>query len=135
MLVRSRPSALFFLNSVRRYHDKHPDLSEQDCIRDVILSAQLPKSPMHRAPQPGSADDNTDHSASRTQMHYHRQVAMVPQWQANGFPEEIPCLEQKDRSWREGDLLVHFAGAWAYVQDEDPTGSLMRKYSELVVDG
>jgi len=35
-------------------------------------------------------------------------------------------------AWQSGDFVVHFAGAWVYIHDEDPTGVLMKKYEHLV---
>lgn len=34
--------------------------------------------------------------------------------------------------WREGDFVVHMAGAWAHVQGEDAAGRLMKKYAGFV---
>jgi len=35
-------------------------------------------------------------------------------------------------SWQPGDFVVHFAGAWVYIHDKDPTGVLMQRYEHLV---
>lgn len=84
MLVRSRPSASAFLNRVRIYNDDHRDLSEQDCIRDMVnINAN------------GEAD----------------QTLWIPQWKINAFPEEIMCWDKAGKGWEKGTFVVHFAGA------------------------
>lgn len=53
----------------------------------------------------------------------------VLQWKMNAFPKEIKCYDGRDPiPWKPGMFLVHFAGAWAHVKEEDPTGVLMRRY-------
>jgi len=106
MLVRSRPSALAFLNHVRVYGDANKDMSEQDCIRDVV-------------------NNNINGIADQT--------LWIPQWKINAFPEEIRCWDKADRGWEKGVFVVHFAGAWAHVKGEDPTGYLMRKYESEII--
>jgi len=106
MLVRSRPSSLAFLNRVRQYGDKNPKLNEQECIRDVINNNKN-----------GEQD----------------QALWIPQWKINAFPEEIKCWDKHGRGWERGTFVVHFAGAWAHVKVEDPTGFLMRKYEKQII--
>lgn len=60
-------------------------------------------------------------------------VHMIPQWKTNAFPEEIKCWDKDDRGWEPGTFAIHFAGAWAHVKGEDPTGQLMRKYEGEIV--
>lgn len=66
-------------------------------------------------------------------------TVVVPQQKLNAFPEEIPCYEGGPDSagtgkWRPGDFILHFAGAWAYLdKEDDPTGVLMRKYEGQVL--
>jgi mannan polymerase II complex MNN10 subunit len=106
MLVRSRPSALEFLNRVRTYGDAHTDLCEQDCIKDVInINAH------------GEAN----------------QALWIPQWKINAFPEEIKCWDKSGKAWERGMFVVHFAGAWAHITEEDPRGFLMRKYERQII--
>jgi len=62
-------------------------------------------------------------------------ILKIPQWKLNAFPEEIPCYEEPKRPWEHGYFLVHFAGAWAHVKGDDPTGQLMRKYKDKVIWG
>jgi mannan polymerase II complex MNN10 subunit len=106
MLVRSSPSALDFLNRVRAYGDKKRDLNEQDCIRDVI-------------------NENANGEKE--------QAVWIPQWKINAFPDEIKCWDKEERGWKRGTFAVHFAGAWAHVKGEDPTGYLMRKYEKEII--
>jgi len=106
MLVRSRPSALDFLNIVRAYGDAHSGVNEQDCIRDVI-------------------NQNSNHVAD--------QALWIPQWKLNAFPEEIRCWDEDQKGWEKGLFVVHFAGAWAHVKEEDPAGFLMNKYAKEII--
>ncbi|KAJ4372322.1 hypothetical protein N0V83_004096 [Neocucurbitaria cava] len=55
-------------------------------------------------------------------------VIVLPQWKMNAFPEEIGCFDDEKRGWEDGMFVIHFAGAWAHVKGEDPTGQLMKKY-------
>lgn len=58
---------------------------------------------------------------------------MVPQWKLNAFPEEIPCYDQDQKKFESGIFMLHFAGAWAHVKEEDPTGYLMKKYEQEII--
>ncbi|KAF2636678.1 hypothetical protein P280DRAFT_472893 [Massarina eburnea CBS 473.64] len=64
----------------------------------------------------------------------HRAI-QVPQWKLNAFPDEISCFDEHEIGWKPGTFVLHFAGAWAHVKGEDPTGQLMRKYETEVVWG
>jgi mannan polymerase II complex MNN10 subunit len=57
----------------------------------------------------------------------------IPQWKLNAFPEEIRCYDKDQRKWEYGMLLIHFAGAWAHVQGDDPTGQLMERYEPEII--
>jgi len=63
----------------------------------------------------------------RTDLWNHRHV-FIPQAAINAFPEEIKCWDEQQQPWQHGFFVIHFAGAWAHVKEEDPTGLLMRKY-------
>jgi mannan polymerase II complex MNN10 subunit len=106
MLVRSRLSAAEFLDRVRIYNDDHRDLSEQDCIRNVV---------------------NNNANGERDQ------TLWIPQWKINAFPEEIKCWDKSGKGWERGTFMLHFAGAWAHLKEEDPTGFLMRKYEKEII--
>jgi mannan polymerase II complex MNN10 subunit len=106
MLMRAHPRTQEFLNIVRAYSDAHPHLSEQDCIEELI--------------------DSNQHDEDR-------RILMIPQWKINAFPEEIHCWDKSGKGWEPGIFVIHFAGAWAHVKEDDPTGLLMRKY-EIYVD-
>ena len=61
---------------------------------------------------------------------------MIPQWRINAFPEEIKCWDERDspkRGWEKGSFVIHFAGAWAHMKREDPTGYLMEKYAKDII--
>jgi len=105
MLVRSKPSAIAFLDRVRTYGKQNPDLSEQDCIRDMM---------------------NKNLNGEK------EQTLMIPQRRINAFPAEIPCFDD-EKPWEPGEFLIHFAGAWAHVKEEDPAGFLMRKYEGEII--
>lgn len=60
---------------------------------------------------------------------------VVPQWKLNAFPEEIACFDESQKVWQHGTFVIHFAGAWAHVKGEDPTGYLMRKYEGQIIWG
>ncbi|KAF1951811.1 hypothetical protein CC80DRAFT_508458 [Byssothecium circinans] len=64
-----------------------------------------------------------------------RRTVLVPQWKLNAFPEEIACFDQANIGWSPGTFVLHFAGAWAHVEGEDPTGQLMKKYEDQVIWG
>jgi mannan polymerase II complex MNN10 subunit len=106
MLVRSSPSALAFLNVVRATYDANQCASDQHCITVVVNS-------------------NAHGEANQT--------LWIPQWKINAYPEEIRCWEKANRSWERGLFMMHFAGAWAHVKDEDPVGFLMRKYEGEII--
>jgi mannan polymerase II complex MNN10 subunit len=112
-LVRSHPRSLDFLHSIydirtqslESAKDEH--LSEQDAMARLITTSPSASARTHR----------------------------VPQWKLNAYPPEIACYDEEKRAWEHGAFVLHFAGAWAHVQGEDPTGELMRKYRDEVVWG
>ncbi|KAF1833029.1 hypothetical protein BDW02DRAFT_640353 [Decorospora gaudefroyi] len=60
---------------------------------------------------------------------------VVPQHKLNAFPEEIPCYQEGEKVWEHGAFILHFAGAWAHVKSDDPTGGLMKKYESEIMWG
>jgi mannan polymerase II complex MNN10 subunit len=62
-------------------------------------------------------------------------VHIVQQTKMNAFPEEIACFDEARQPWKHGMFVVHFAGAWAHVKGDDPTGQLMKKYEEEIIWG
>lgn len=108
MLMRSSPSSLRLLSTVREYGLAHPKLNEQECIREVVAA-------------------NENGEGNRTHF--------IPQRRINAYPEEIGCFDQEQLPWQQRDFVIHFAGAWAYLrEDKDPTGTLMRKYVEKIFE-
>lgn len=108
-IARTTPRIHTFVNTVIDYHSRTSNqdhqLSEQDCIRDVIFKEkQFPKS-----------------------------FKFLPQWKLNAFPKEIPCFDKDKRPFEHGFFTLHFAGAWAYLKEPDPTGVLMRKYEREII--
>lgn len=115
-MVRSSQRALDFLNRVRKYGDAHQSLNEQECIRDLLQQDY------------GLTKASNGREVGWASQH----VKFIPQIRANAFPEEIRCWEVANKHWEPGYFLVHFAGAWAHVEGDDPTGQLMEKYGGLV---
>ncbi|ORX95314.1 galactosyl transferase GMA12/MNN10 family-domain-containing protein [Clohesyomyces aquaticus] len=64
-----------------------------------------------------------------------KHTVQVPQWKINAFPPEIACFDESKKVWEHGTFVIHFAGAWAHLKDDDPTGLLMRKYEKEIVWG
>jgi mannan polymerase II complex MNN10 subunit len=60
---------------------------------------------------------------------------VAPQSELNAFPKDIHCFENNDGEWKPGKFILHFAGAWAHVKGEDPTGQLMKKYESDIIWG
>lgn len=63
-----------------------------------------------------------------------KRARFIKQSMINVYPPEIPCNDRREnRSLQKGDLMVHFAGAWAHLTTEkDATGLLMRRYAPQV---
>jgi mannan polymerase II complex MNN10 subunit len=108
MLVRSTPSSLAFLHKVRAYHDGQESDTSDGPHEQESMKRLLHSNPADMA-----------------------RVVFLPQSKLNSFPEEINCYDEHGTPWQEGDLMVHFAGAWAHVQGEDPTGQLMDQYKRF----
>lgn len=112
-VVRSHERSLKFLDDIYaieasvKKQDKDAQLSEQDAITKLMEQDPASK----------------------------KRTAVIPQWMINAFPDEIPCYEDPPRPWEHGFFLLHFAGAWAHVQGEDPTGQLMEKYKDEIIWG
>lgn len=92
------------------YHEANAtderQLSEQDCMRDVLFKTSF----------------------------LDGKFIMLPQHLINAFPEEIKCWDQRfNKHFEPGMFLIHFAGAFAHVKGEDPTGFLMKKYQSQVI--
>lgn len=109
-ITRATPrSHKFFQRSIDYHEANNKDedqLSEQDCMRDVMFGS------------PSMKD----------------QFIMLPQHSINAFPEEIGCFDSRyEKHYEPGMFFIHFAGAWAHVREEDPTGFLMRKYEPEIV--
>lgn len=114
MLMRSAPATLDFLDRARVKGHENEKWSEQDAVRNLVYADDW---------------DRADRVIAE------RQVMMIPQRAVNAFPSEIPCVQKEPNGfWRRGDLLIHFAGAWAHVKEEDPTGFLMKKYGAMEVE-
>lgn len=112
-IVRSHERSIDFLEATFAMKQKEIEsksehhMSEQDAMRDLIAQNK--------------------ESGGRT--------VQVPQWKLNAFPKEIACFDESDRVWEPGMFVLHFAGAWAHVKGEDPTGQLMEKYKGEIIWG
>ncbi|KAK3081174.1 hypothetical protein LTS18_009429 [Coniosporium uncinatum] len=137
MLFRARPSTLRLLSRVRAYGRRYPDISEQDCLRDIALGHSSQASEIARAQNNVVAshdvDDDDVEQPLETPHRQDKSVLFLKQNTMNAFPEEITCYEKGGGPWRKGMFAVHFAGAWAYVGGDDPYGTLFRKYEGEVV--
>lgn len=113
MLLRSNAWTLDFLARVRRVGMANRNLSEQDCISKLIYG-----------------DDWGRDVCTLVEKH----VMVVPQRAMNAFPEENGCVQEKPRgTWREGDFVIHFAGAWSFMDEPDPVMVLMDRYAPLAI--
>ncbi|KAJ5991326.1 hypothetical protein N7522_011533 [Penicillium canescens] len=109
-IVRSSSRSIQFLNAIRAIHDREKEqsgrsLGDQDSM-EAFLKSNAPL---------------TQHAMR------------IPQWTINAFPEEIGCYDTHKKKWEKGMFVVHFAGAWAHIAGEDPTGHLMRKYEPEIL--
>ncbi len=107
MLMRSTPWVVDVLEKAwecdKRESKPGNHVTEQDCLLKII-------------------QDNVLHAREKS--------VIIRQYKMNAFPKEIGCYDDGETHWEEGMFLIHFAGAWAHVKEEDPTGLLMRKYQE-----
>lgn len=110
-IARSSRRSVEILNAIRAFHDREKSkedgegLNDQEAMRDFLKTN----------------DPLTKH------------VSRIPQWKINAFPHEIGCPDEHKRQWEKGMLVIHFAGAWAHVTGEDPTGYLMRRYEREII--
>jgi len=98
----------YALRDSKQEINHNPNPSEQDCFTHLL-------------------EHNEHGEADRT--------IMIAQWKMNAFPEEIPCYDQRDpKPWERGMFVVHFAGAWAHMQNvSDAKAVLFEKYQHLIV--
>lgn len=110
-IVRGHERSIKFLHDIYTISDREKaaghGLSEQDAMARLIKSDPS--------------------SGNRTMQ--------VPQWKLNAFPQEIACFDESNEVWKPGMFVIHFAGAWAHVKGEDPTGQLMKKYRDEIAWG
>ncbi|KAH7399353.1 galactosyl transferase GMA12/MNN10 family-domain-containing protein [Pyrenochaeta sp. MPI-SDFR-AT-0127] len=110
-LVRGHERSLKFIHDSWAIHDeakkKDINMSEQDSTVKLMK----------------------DDKASADRVH------VVPQWKLNAFPKEIACFDESRQPWERGTFILHFAGAWAHVKGDDPTGQLMKKYEGDIIWG
>lgn len=103
------PWSSTFLHRTLSFHSEQKalgtTLSDQDCMRDLIAADTLG-------------------AKSKT--------IIVPQKVMNAFPEEIKCYDESG-PWKKGWFLLHFAGAWAWVEGENPLGRMFERYEHEVV--
>ncbi|KAF2750920.1 glycosyltransferase family 34 protein [Sporormia fimetaria CBS 119925] len=110
-ILRSRQSAIDLMNLIRAFKstmekglEEDRQLSEQDVMGELF-----------------KVDKN---AAERT--------VRVQQQKLNAFPKEIACFDHESHEWQPHDFVIHFAGAWAHVKGDDPTGQLMKKYEPWI---
>jgi mannan polymerase II complex MNN10 subunit len=110
-LVRGHERSLKFMQDVVQINDKSKAAGESISEQESMV----------RYMKGDSAPTNTFH--------------VVPQWKLNAFPPEIKCTDDSRLRWAHGFFVVHFAGAWAHVRGDDPTGQLMNKYEHEIIWG
>ncbi|KAI9792846.1 MAG: hypothetical protein M1833_001005 [Piccolia ochrophora] len=107
MLFRGHTRLLEFVNRCWDCRRAPTNPSEQDCMLKLI--------------------DANEHGEKD-------KAVFIPQWKMNAFPEEVPCFDQTGKGWEPGMFVVHFAGAWAHMQNStDAKGELMSKYSLEII--
>lgn len=110
-IVRSHERSIKFLHDIydlhAKQHETEDHLSEQDAMAKLIETNKA--------------------QGDRT--------LRVPQWKLNAFPQEIACFDEDRKVWEHGYFIIHFAGAWAHVKGDDPTGQLMQKYKDEIIWG
>ncbi|ENI01152.1 glycosyltransferase family 34 protein [Bipolaris maydis ATCC 48331] len=107
-LVRAHDRSLEFIRRALdlRHTDEGKDYSEQDALVRVMKEEP-----------------------------YSKRFIVAPQSKLNAFPDEIKCYEDEHGQWEPGKFILHFAGAWAHVEGDDPTGQLMDKYKHEIMWG
>ena len=108
MIFRSTPLLIPFLETVRQCI-KNTLQHQQICIQDLLN--------MHIS----------------SELKVNNRYIRIPQWKINAYPKEILCYDEKEMSWQNGMFVVHFPGAWAYVDGNDPVGQLMETYQKFIV--
>ena len=89
---------------------------------------------LHDDPQKSYSEQDAMVQLLKEKPYMDRKV-VAPQSKLNAYPDDIPCFEDADGEWKPGYFVIHFAGAWAHVQGEDPTGQLMKKYEDKILWG
>lgn len=115
MIYRSKPEIVEFLDLIKVCGKANPDKSEQDCIGDTVGVHPEDRHPV-------------------VSEKWKKKFVYVRQRLINAFPNEIGCVDVPNDYWARGDFVIHFAGAWAHLKEEDPTGFLMRKYHPDIVE-
>ncbi|KAL5121210.1 hypothetical protein ACEQ8H_000678 [Pleosporales sp. CAS-2024a] len=110
-LVRAHDRSLKFLRDSWKIHDDAKALE------------------VHMSEQDSTVKLLKDDPQSAARVH------VVPQWKLNAFPQEIACFDDERRAWEHGAFVLHFAGAWAHVKGDDPTGQLMKQYEHEIIWG
>ena len=60
-------------------------------------------------------------------------ILIVPQHLLNAYPKEIKCIDNRSRHWEHGMWIAHFPGAWLYIKNDDPYGTMVRKHLPFVI--
>ena len=99
-------------------------------IRDsFMIHDEAKKKDKHMSEQDATVQLLKDDKAMAETVH------QIPQWKLNAFPQEIACFDDSRQVWEHGTFVIHFAGAWAHVKGDDPTGQLMKKYEHEIIWG
>jgi mannan polymerase II complex MNN10 subunit len=114
MLFRATSRVFPFIGLLHECH-RTEEKSDQDCISYVL----------------GRTEPESGHVLAAKE--WMRRTIWIPQKTINAFPKDIHCWETENGYWQPGDFVIHFAGAWAHLKEENPTGVLMEKYRHSIV--
>ncbi|CAE7000514.1 hypothetical protein CFE70_001015 [Pyrenophora teres f. teres 0-1] len=89
---------------------------------------------LHDDPQQSYSEQDAMVQLLKEKPYMDRNI-VASQSKLNAYPEEIKCFENPDGQWKPGYFVIHFAGAWAHVEGEDPTGQLMNQYEDKILWG
>jgi mannan polymerase II complex MNN10 subunit len=124
MIMRGTPSALATIEAVIALGEENTEISDQEAFLRVIDGKEMAQYPFSRT----SLEEKSGNNKAAK-----KPVVMIPQYKINAYPEEIHCYDEHERKWEPGMFVMHFAGAWAYIEENDAYGWMMRKYEAGVV--
>ena len=128
MFARARESTARLIDEIIQFGLENMEYTEQDALREIMGPRNLVMESLSGVPSRGEYTMPLQKYNTRKPV-----IAIIPQWKANAFPREIKCLDKSQRAWEHGMFMVHFAGAWAHIKEDDAYGWFMRKYESEVI--